>query len=286
MRFAPIIAVVSTFLPVVLCLPIVSERGSDLSIHRREYPGPSFDVFERDDGLDLDSRDIDDVEEIYQRSRGALKAAKQAAKATRVAKAAAKGKTSPKRPANAKVTFGNAAKAHLDELGLHGKDRKKVKKYHKQVVKQDMKNHGAHSARVFHLAHTGGSDPNEKNHITAGYYKAPTKQGHPGEQIKSPWAIKHEKENPGKVTKGLFHVYPSEKKKVPSSWTKAAESSASRKKAEADRHAAATKAEEEAKHRRVEAERLAGGSLSAEAKKAQREAAKAAKAAKKLGKKE
>lgn len=132
-----------------------------------------------------------------------------------------------------------------------------------------------------HLAHTGGNDPNEKNHITAGYYKAPAKKGQLGEQIKSPWAVKHEKENPGKVTKGLFHVYPSEKKKVPSAWTKAADASAARKKAEADHHAAAATAAEKAKHDRVEAEKAAGGALSQDAKRAQRDAAKAAKAAKK-----
>ncbi|PPQ79018.1 hypothetical protein CVT25_002327 [Psilocybe cyanescens] len=316
MRFAPVFVVfLSTLLPAVFSIPVISsERASELSIDkdweadalnssRRTFPDSSSEVIERDlferfggeSGLDIDSRDLTEDDDLYRRARGAAKVAKKAAKAVRVQKAASKGKVTPKRPANAKVTFGNAAKAKLDELGLHGKDRKKVKKYHKDVIKKDMKNHGAHSARVLyvshpsltypkdHLAHEGGNDPNEKNHITAGYYKAPAKKGQVGEQIKSPWAVKHEKENPGKVTKGLFHVYPSDKKKVPSAWTKAAAASTVRKQAEADRLKAEADAAAHAKNQRVEADKAAGGSLSAEAKKAQREAAKAAKAAKKKG---
>lgn len=134
-----------------------------------------------------------------------------------------------------------------------------------------------------HLAHPGGNDPNERNHITAGYYKAPSK-GKPGEQIKSPWAKNFEAKNPGKTTKGLFHVYPEDQKRqthVPSSLTHATEASAARKKVEADKVAAKAKADEDAKTSRVNQERQAGLGLSQEDKKAQREAAKAAKAAKK-----
>ncbi len=63
-----------------------------------------------------------------------------------------------------------------------------------------------------HVAHKGGNDPKERNHITAGYYKAPS-GGKPGEQIKSPWSKSFEEKNPGKPTKGLFHVYPEDQRR-------------------------------------------------------------------------
>ena len=134
-----------------------------------------------------------------------------------------------------------------------------------------------------HLAHKGGNDPNERNHITAGYYKAPS-GGKPGEQIKSPWSKKFEAKNPGKTTKGLFHVYPEDQKKKthePSSWTHATAASAARHEAEAAKVAEKAEADAHAKASRVDEERKAGLGLSTEDKKAQREAAKAAKAAKK-----
>lgn len=110
------------------------------------------DLPERFDSLHVNARDLPALEDIYRRVnllRGVEKIAKKALKAERVKKAVDKGKVSPKRPSNAKVTFGSAARAKLDELGLHGKDRKKAKQYHKNVVKQDMKNHpGADSARI------------------------------------------------------------------------------------------------------------------------------------------
>jgi len=64
-----------------------------------------------------------------------------------------------------KVVFSNGARKHLDSLGLHGKARKRAKTWHRNVVKNEMKQRGATSARIVHLAHTQGSvDP--KLHVT------------------------------------------------------------------------------------------------------------------------
>ncbi|KAF5323174.1 hypothetical protein D9619_013737 [Psilocybe cf. subviscida] len=102
-----------------------------------------------------------------------------------------------------------------------------------------MAKHGAASARVFHLAHTGGTDPNERNHLTVGYFKPPV-GGKPGEQIKSPWAQKYEHDNPGKTTKA---------------WSHATAASDARKHAEAAAAAAHAEAEHKAKQERVSQEK-------------------------------
>lgn len=48
----------------------------------------------------------------------------------------------------AKITFGDAARKRLDDLGLHGKERKKVKTEHVNRIKQEMKTNGATHATV------------------------------------------------------------------------------------------------------------------------------------------
>ena len=143
------------------------ETHTCISAKRSQALSPEVDQrdlherFQRDNNPQVNSRGFDAAEAIYRRAnpnRKAEKGVKKAAKAERVNKAAAKGKVAPKvqknpkRPDNAKITFGSAARAHLDELNLHGKDRKKVKDYHKNVVKQDMKKHGADSARVLYVS--------------------------------------------------------------------------------------------------------------------------------------
>jgi len=204
--------------------------------------------------------------------RKTRKETKQGAKAVRVAAAKARGKDRANhRSGNAKVTFGSDARRKLDELGLHGKARQHAKNYHKNIVKAEMKAHGAEKGRVFHLAHKGGSDPNEKNHLTVGLYD------HKGDQIKSPWALKREKET-GKPTKGLFHMYPENHKvKQPKSFTAAAEKSQARQKEATEAAELASKAEEARKQAAARKQMTAGQSLSAEEKKAQRQAKKAAK---------
>ena len=48
-----------------------------------------------------------------------------------------------------KITFGKGARKDLDDLGLHGKERKKAKKYHKNIIKEHMKTlPEAHTADV------------------------------------------------------------------------------------------------------------------------------------------
>jgi len=105
----------------------------------------------------------------------------------------------------AKITFGDKAREHLDELGLHGKDRKKVKKEHVSRIKQEMKVNGATHATVERLAHKAGSvDPNV--HITATFQKAQAAAngGLHKEPIKSEWTDHATGE---KVTGNNHHVY-------------------------------------------------------------------------------
>jgi len=73
-----------------------------------------------------------------------------------------------------KMTLGKNAREELDKMGLHGKARKSTIKWHKNQVKQQMRTHPAlkgkaKSAVIEHVAHKGGSDPKEKNHITASF---------------------------------------------------------------------------------------------------------------------
>jgi hypothetical protein len=77
-----------------------------------------------------------------------------------------------------KIAFSQAARDHLNDLGLKGKERKKVKKEHVNRIKQEMKKNGATHATVEHLAHGGGTHvaglkPSaDKNvHITASFHK-------------------------------------------------------------------------------------------------------------------
>jgi hypothetical protein len=95
------------------------------------------------------------------------------------------------------IKFEDSAK-----LGLHGVDPKHhaaIIDYHKEVVKQDMEKHGAHSAQILHSEHYGGSNPNEALHITANYFDEH------GNQIKSPYSV--QKAQAGVKTEGSFHVY-------------------------------------------------------------------------------
>ena len=42
-----------------------------------------------------------------------------------------------------KVTFSAGASKRLDSMGLHGEDRQAAKKYHKDIIKSEMKKNGA-----------------------------------------------------------------------------------------------------------------------------------------------
>jgi len=105
----------------------------------------------------------------------------------------------------AKITFGDAARKRLDDLGLHGKERKKVKTEHVNRIKQEMKTNGATHATVEHLAHsTGSKDPNV--HITATFQKA--QQASNGGIHKEPIHSSYTDKETGEKKTGLnHHVY-------------------------------------------------------------------------------
>ncbi|KAF8803322.1 hypothetical protein BYT27DRAFT_7244365 [Phlegmacium glaucopus] len=78
-------------------------------------------------------------------------------------------------PSNTKLQLGDHAREELDKMGLHGKPRRDMIKWHKTQVKNEMKTNPllkdkAKSGVIQHLAHEGGSDPKEKNHITASFH--------------------------------------------------------------------------------------------------------------------
>ena len=192
-----------------------------------------------------------------------------------------------------KITFSAGASKRLDGMGLHGKDRQAAKKYHKNIMKSEMKKNGAVKGNIVYAlrnsftliascsritvysatAHTGGTRPDEKNHITAQFHDSK------GRPLPSSWTDKET----GKTMvgeKNQHHVYVNDKMKTPSAWTKAVDASHSRKaeadaaekekadKAFADKAAAAKKVGESTR-----------ASITPEEKKAQRDAKKAEKAA-------
>ncbi|KAF8996755.1 hypothetical protein BDQ17DRAFT_1364131 [Cyathus striatus] len=96
----------------------------------------------------------------------------------------------------AKVSFSGGAKKHLDNLGLHGKDRKN----------NEMGKKGADSAQIKHLAHTEGSkDP--KMHMTANLWDKNNKR------IKSTYGTPPKKGD-------LHHLYTGSKP-LPKAYTNA-----------------------------------------------------------------
>lgn len=156
--------------------------------------------------LDLEARLFDDEEsELFVRkppaSSGATRAkgtpkqeraAGKAPKQTKTNAAPAKVNRGAQQPAkhkalpnNTKIRLSDDARGELNKMGLHGKDRRKEIKYHKNAVKKEMKKQGAATAEIKHVAHRGGSDPKEKNHITASLYakKQPGDTGRNGKII-------------------------------------------------------------------------------------------------------
>jgi len=77
-------------------------------------------------------------------------------------------------PNNTKLQLSDSARSELDKMGLHGKPRRNMVKWHKQQMKNEMNNHPllkgkARTGVIQHLAHEGGSDRREKSHITASF---------------------------------------------------------------------------------------------------------------------
>jgi len=84
-------------------------------------------------------------------------------------------------PNNTKLKLADTARAELNKIGVHGKARRNMIKWHKTQVKNEMKNNPllkgkAHTGVIQHIAHEGGSDPKEKNHITASFRDKNNKQ--------------------------------------------------------------------------------------------------------------
>ena len=116
-------------------------------------------------------------------------------------------------------------------------------------------------------AHTGGTVKDEKNHITAEFFKGDKKGSSNKGLISSSWTVKAT----GEVKMGeKHHVYVSDKQKVPSAWSKAVGASHDRKMVAKNKEEAELKKVRDAK---VEAAKKAGAY-----KTAQRKAAKAEKA--------
>jgi hypothetical protein len=53
-----------------------------------------------------------------------------------------------------KVSFSNGADRRLTDMGLHGKERQDAKKYHKNVMKEEMKKNGASKGRVVQVSYS------------------------------------------------------------------------------------------------------------------------------------
>jgi len=122
------------------------------------------------------------------------------------------------KPPPAKITFSANARKKLDDLNLHGKDRKKVKKWHKEKVKKQMKALGGTHAEIHHLAHAKGSvDPNV--HITAQFQqeRKTKKGGLIKDPIKNKWnkgPNHHVYVNGMDKTKGVEALHPAYKAAV------------------------------------------------------------------------
>ncbi|KAF8953713.1 hypothetical protein BDZ97DRAFT_1983882 [Flammula alnicola] len=75
---------------------------------------------------------------------------------------------------SAKLKLSEKARKELYSIGVQGKARKDTIKWHKYKVEQQMKNNPVLKCKgemgiVEHIAHKGGSNPKEKNHITASF---------------------------------------------------------------------------------------------------------------------
>ena len=130
-------------------------------------------------------------------------------------------------------------------------------------------------------AHKGGTVATEANHVTAQFFKGDKRGKSNKGPIPSSWTDKAT----GKVKVGekdQHHVYINDKRKVASAWSNAVDASNARKAAAKEKEKGALEKERVAK---VEVAKKEGESIrqkiSPDDKKAQREAAKAEKAARK-----
>jgi hypothetical protein len=134
-------------------------------LERRE----SYALLEREPiDFDLDTRaDVFDEDDLLERRAPQSNAARRAR-----ASQPARGRKGL--PNAARLTLGKEARKELDGMGLHGKARRNTVKWHKTQLKKEMKTNPAlkgkaRSGVIEHVAHKGGSNPKEKNHITASF---------------------------------------------------------------------------------------------------------------------
>jgi hypothetical protein len=207
MRFNSLLIIVSTLLSTICALPLVagpddhslSKRNPELSDDFAPSLSLRFDI-EPDELLGRDTL------ELFERA------------------------TKKKGPKGLppKITFGAAARKDLDNLGLHGKERKKAKNYHKNIVKKHMKTvPGAHTAQITRIAHVGGTTPNDPLHATVAYRKKPPTlpkgqklTASAQKKLKIPSTYTDPTTGATK-TGGLHHVYPKQSQKMPSSYAAA-----------------------------------------------------------------
>ncbi|KAF9526456.1 hypothetical protein CPB83DRAFT_884892 [Crepidotus variabilis] len=174
MRFSTI-AIASALVGAIstVALPITSEEF-DLEIRAFDGAEDALDLRSFEDVEDdLELRDFEDVEDVLARSIDNVDDNLEMREFEDIEDAFERSFDDSddleiREPAKEKpkVLMSGGTKKHLDNLDLHGKDRKKAVKWHKGIVKKEMAKKGADSAQVKHLAHRIGSvDP--KLHVTA-----------------------------------------------------------------------------------------------------------------------
>ncbi|KAF9471412.1 hypothetical protein BDN70DRAFT_575110 [Pholiota conissans] len=163
----------------------LSERGevTEQALLNREFIGLNQREFLDTDDTLLERDDLDLVRRARGGGRGQItkqpKANPYKSKAKTPAPAPARNANHNQNrrkalPNNTKLRLSDDARGELNKMGLHGKARKNTIKWHKNQVKKAMRTHPAlkgkaHTGVIQHLAHKGGSDPREHNHITASF---------------------------------------------------------------------------------------------------------------------
>lgn len=165
--------------------------GSDFDVDARLFDDEEFDLLTREPKPPKNAKQP--AAQAATRNKGTPKQERGAAKAPKQQNAAAPAKKAPAQnppkhkplPNNTKIRLSDDARSELNKMGLHGKDRRKEIKNQKGAVKKEMRKQGAVTAEIKHVAHKGGSDKKEKNHITASLYakKQPGDTGRNGKVI-------------------------------------------------------------------------------------------------------
>jgi len=129
MRITSLFIIASTLLSIVFALPAAVQKDQSptpSSKHSSDVGSDDIPSLARRFEVEFDELLDRDISDLFRRAR----------------------RKDPK-VLPPKITFGKAARKDLDDLGLHGKERRKAKKYHKNIIKSHMKTvPGAHTADV------------------------------------------------------------------------------------------------------------------------------------------